>query len=320
MKAVRVHGFGGPEVMHLEEVAAATPGPDQVVVSIRAAGVNPVDTYIRAGTYARKPALPYTPGTDGAGQVKAVGAEVSRLAAGDRVYITGTLGGSYAEECLCEESTVFPLPARVSFAQGAAMGVPYGTAHRALFHRAQARPGESLLVHGASGGVGLAAVQLAAAFGMYIVGTAGSPNGLKLVRAEGAHNVLDHHEPGYLDRALALTDGRGFDVILEMLANVNLGKVLPILALNGRVVVIGSRGTVEINPRDTMTRDASILGMSLWNVSQPDLLSIHSALAAGLMNSTLRPVIAQEIPLAEAERAHRAVMESSTHGKIVLIP
>lgn len=320
MKAIRVNEFGGPENLRVQEVPDLRPGPGQVVVRIRAAGVNPVDTYMRAGVYPRKPALPYTPGTDGAGTVESIGESVKRFKVGDRVYTAGSLSGTYAEQSLCEEQSLFPLPANASFPQGAAMHVPYATAYRGLFHRAQAQPGETVLVHGASGGVGTAAVQLARARGLRIVGTVGSERGKTLALAEGAHEVLDHNSPGHFDQALALTGGRGFDVILEMLANVNLARDLSILAPKGRVVVIGNRGSIEINPRDAMARDGSILAMSLWNASPEDLFSIHSALVAGLENQTLRPVIGREIPLAEAARAHVAVMEPGAYGKIVLIP
>jgi NADPH:quinone reductase len=320
MKAIRVDEFGGPENLRFQEVPDLSPGPGQVVIRIHAAGVNPVDTYMRAGVYPRKPTLPYTPGTDGAGTVEAIGEGVKRVAIGQRVYTAGSLSGTYAEQALCDERSLFPLPAKSSFSQGAAMHVPYATAYRGLFHRAQARPGETLLVHGATGGVGVAAVQLARAAGLRVIGTAGSDRGKKLALAEGADDVLDHKAANHFEQALTLTGGRGFDVILEMLANVNLAKDLTILAPKGRVVVIGNRGTIEINPRDAMMRDGSILGMSLWNASPDDLFSIHSALVAGLENETLRPVIGQEIPLADAARAHVAVMEPGAHGKIVLIP
>jgi len=320
MKAIRVEEFGGPENLCLREVVDLKAGPGQVVVRIRAAGVNPVDAYMRAGTYPRKPALPYTPGTDGAGMVEAVGEGVERFKTGDRVYTAGSLTGTYAEQALCDQDSVFPLPANASFGQGAAMHVPYATAYRGLFHRAKARPGEVVLVHGASGGVGIAAVQLARAAGLRVIGTAGTDRGKKLVLAEGAQDVIDHKSASHFDQALALTGGRGFDVIIELLANVNLARDLTILAPKGRVVVIGNRGTIEINPRDAMMRDGSILAMSLWNATPDDLFSIHSALVAGLENQTLRPVIGQEIPLADAARAHAAVMEPGAYGKIVLIP
>ncbi|HVG18449.1 MAG TPA: alcohol dehydrogenase catalytic domain-containing protein, partial [Blastocatellia bacterium] len=163
MRAIRVHESGGPEVLKLEDVPDLKPGPGQVLVRVRAAGVNPVDTYIRAGTHAVKPALPYTPGMDAAGDVEAVGEGVTRVAIGDRVYVARTLTGAYAEQALCNESQVHPLPRHISYSQGAAVNVPYATAYRALFQRAKAVAGESVLVHGASGGVGIASVQLARA-------------------------------------------------------------------------------------------------------------------------------------------------------------
>ncbi len=320
MKAIRVHEFGGPEAMRLEETSDPKPGPNELIVRIQAAGVNPVDTYIRSGMYALKPQLPYTPGADAAGTVVGVGAGVRRFQPGDRVYTAGAISGTYAELALCGEPQVHPLPPKISFAQGAALGVPYGTAYRSLFQRARALPAEIVFVHGASGGVGIAAVQLARAAGMTVIGTAGTDKGRALVEREGAHHVLDHTASGYLDRLMSLTGGRGADVILEMLANVNLGKDLSVLALHGRVVVIGSRGPVEINPRDTMGRDADIRGMTLFNTSGADMASIHAALFAGLENNTLRPVIGQEMPLAEAARAHQQVMAPGAYGKIVLVP
>jgi NADPH:quinone reductase len=320
MKAIRVKEFGGPENLQLEEVPDPLAGPAQVVVKIEAAGVNPVEVYMRAGTYSRKPALPYTPGTDGAGKIISVGEGVKHLAPGMRVYTAGSLSGTYAQQALCEAWAVFPLPANASFAQGASMHVPYATAHRALFHRAQARPGETVLINGASGGTGIAAVQLARAAGLYVVGTASSERGLKLVAQEGAHETLNHKSPDHFEKALALTGSRGFDVIIEMLANVNLAKDLTVLGMGGRVVTVGNRGSIEINPRDSMGRDGSILGMTLWNATPKDIVSIHAALIAGLENETLHPVIRHEIPLSEASRAHEIIMESGAYGKIVLVP
>jgi len=320
MKAIRVKEFGAPEVLRLEEVPDPKPAAGQVVVRIKAAGVNPVDTYIRAGTYPRKPQLPYTPGADGAGVVESVGEGVTRLKPGDRVYVGGGFTGTYAQLALFDEWSAWPLPAHLSFAQGAGVSVPYGTAFRGLFQRAHGRGGETVLVHGASGGVGIAAVQLARAAGLHVVGTAGSERGRKLVADEGAHEVLDHTAPDHFEQALARTNGRGYDIILEMLANVNLGRDLPLLTVYGRVVVIGNRGTVEINPRDAMQRDGSILTLSMPNVSHEDRIAMYSEITAGLENKSLRPVIGQEFPLAEAPRAHEAVMKPGSYGKIVLIP
>ncbi|MEA2173975.1 MAG: NADPH:quinone reductase, partial [Blastocatellia bacterium] len=309
MKAIGVHEFGGPEVLRFEEAADPQVGPGQVLVRARAIGVNPVDVYIRGGGHAVKPPLPYTPGTDAAGTVESVGEDVESVAIGDRVYVAGSLSGTYAELVLCNETQVHPLPDAVSFEQGAAVNVPYATAYRALFLRAQAKSGEVVLVHGASGGVGVAATQLARAAGLTVVGTGGTEEGRKLVKEQGAQFVLDHHAADYLDQLRELTNGKGVDVILEMLANVNLGKDLDVLAPKGRVAVVGSRGPVEINPRALMGRDASILGLTLMNASPQELKDIHAALVAGLSNGTLRPVVGREIPLADAASAHEAIMK-----------
>ena len=319
MKAILVREFGSPDVMKLEDTPEPVPGPGQVTIRVHAAGVNPVDTYIRAGAYARKPNLPYTPGTDVGGVVKAVGANVTRVKVGDRVYGHAVVGG-YAEVALCEEWQAHPLPQRSSFQQGAAIGVPYATAWRALLMRAQARPGETVLVHGASGGVGTAAVQIARAFGMRVIGTAGSEEGLALVRSQGAHHVLNHREADYLQRLPPLTGGHGVGVVLEMLANVNLDHDLDLLAPQGRVVVIGNRGRVEIDPRKSMARDAAILGMTLFNATREHLEEIHAGIGAGLETGSLNPVIGKEFALADAAKAHVAVMESGALGKIVLVP
>lgn len=320
MKAIQVKEFGGPEVMKLEEVPDLIPGRHQVLVRLEAAGVNPVDVLIHTGTYVRKPALPYTPGMDGAGEVAALGMGVKNVKKDSRVYVESAMTGTYARFCLADPSNVHPLPSNVTFAQGAALGVPYATAHRALFGKARAQKGETVLVHGASGGVGIAAVQLALSAKLKVIGTAGTEQGLQLVKEQGAHNVLNHKNPTYLEELKAITEGRGVDIILEMAAHLNLGKDLTLLAPKGRVVVIGSRGPVEINPRDTMGRDAIIMGMTLFNVSAKEKAEIHAELVKGLKNKTLRPVIGKEFPLAEASDAHRLITQPGAFGKIVLIP
>lgn len=250
MKAIRVNDFGPPEVMVVEELSDLVPGAGQVVVSVKAAGVNPVDSYIRSGLYRPELQLPYTPGLDAAGLIVAVGEGVKHRRVGQRVYVAWSLSGTYAEQVLCNEFQTHPLPESISFSQGAAIGVPYGAAYRALFQRAAAQAGETVLVHGASGGVGLAALQLARNAGMRVIGTAGSEEGRGLVLAQGAHHVLNHHEAGYMEQLSQLTCGRGVDVVLEMLANVNLDRDLLAVATGGRVVIIGSRGRVEIDPRN----------------------------------------------------------------------
>jgi len=320
VKAIRVSEYGGPSVLKLEEVPAPQAGPNQVLVRNHAVGVNPVDTYLRSNTDNRGPKLPYTPGADAAGVVEAVGPGVAAVKAGDRVYVGGTASGAYAELCLCDQSQVHSLPANASYAQGAAMNVPFATAYHALFNRAHAEAGETVLVHGASGGVGIAAVQLARARGLTVIGTASTERGRRMVLEQGAHHVLDHGAAGYLDECVRLTGGQGPAIIVEMLANANLQKDLGAIAMRGRIVVIGNRGMVEINARIAMNKDAAILGMALNHASPSQLTGIHAALVEGLRNGSLRPVIAQELPLAQAARSHEAVMEPGHHGKVVLVP
>jgi len=320
MKAIRVREFGAPAVLKIENVPDPTPGPGQVVIAIKAAGVNPVDTYIRAGTYARKPPLPYTPGSDAGGVVESVGPDVTRFKPGDRVYISGTLTGSYAEKALSDASRVHPLPERTSFTQAAGIYVPYATAYQSLIHIAKGTAAETVLVHGASGGVGSASVQIARARGMTVIGTAGSERGRTLVKEQGAHHVLDHHAADFTDHVARITNGKGPDVILEMLANVNLAKDLQMIGARGRIVVIGNRGTIEINPRDAMAKDASVHGMLLFNATEEDLRRIHAALYAGFENGSLHPVVGTEFKLEDAPKAHETCMQAGAFGKIVLIP
>jgi NADPH2:quinone reductase len=319
MKAIRVHEFGGPEVLKLEEVPTPKPSAGQVLVRIHAAGVNPYETYMRAGTYPLKPTLPYTPGSDGAGVVEAVGEGVKKVRANDHVYTGRTVSGSYAEYALALEEEVHSLPAKVDFKQGAGVWVPYGTAYHALFHQAKAHASETVLVHGASGGVGIAAVQIGRAQGLRVLGTAGTPRGLEIAKREGAHAVFDHRKAGYLDEILQATGNHGVDIILEMLANVNLSHDTKLLANNGRIIVIGSRGEVTINPSELMGRRASIRGFTLWGITPTEEADIHVGIFAGLENGTLRPVVGKELPLAEASRAHKEILEPASAGKIVLI-
>lgn len=323
MKAIRVHRFGGPEVLQFEDAPRPDPDPDQVLVRVKAVGVNPVDVSIRNGAY-KNVTPPYIPGSDAAGLVEATGDGVAHVKAGDRVFITGTTSpsftGAYAEFALCRAAQVHPLPAPLTFAQGAAIYVPYGTAYRSLIQRARAQAGETVFVHGASGGVGIASVQIGRALGLRVIGTASTDAGRELVLKEGAHHVLDHKAPDYLQKLTALTDGRGPEIILEMASHHNLGKDLGVVAKYGRIVVIGCRGPVEINPRDAMLRDAAILGMHLGNPTETEAAAIWAGLAAGFTNGTLRPVIGKELPLKDAAQAQKTVMEQTAYGKIVLIP
>ncbi|MGB7202851.1 MAG: NADPH:quinone reductase [Pyrinomonadaceae bacterium] len=320
MKAIVVHEFGPPEVMKLEVVDTPQPTDSQVLVKIHAAGVNPVDTYLRTGIHAHAPKLPYTPGKDGAGVVEAVGEEVTKFTNGDRVYTANSVSGTYAEYALCNEVDLGRLPDNVSFEEGAGVWTPYATAFRALFQKAGAESGETVLIHGASGGVGIAAVQWAKNAGLKVIGTASSDEGKQLIREQGADAVFDHSNQDHLGEIREFTRGKGVDVIIEMLASVNLERDFEALAMFGRIVVVGSRGSLEFTPRQAMTKDATIFGMSLFNSPQSVRDEIHASIFAGLSDGSLRPVISRVFSLTDAPSAHQVVIENKALGKIILVP
>lgn len=319
MKIIEVKEFGDPDVMELVERPAPLPAAGQVVVKVEAVGVNPVETYIRAGTYPRLPDLPYTPGGNVSGTIYSCGPEVMQWQQGDRVYSAATISGGYGEMALCGADQIFRLPENISFAQGAALGVPAATAWRALFIRGRGRQGERLLIHGASGSVGQAAVQLAKDAGMLVFGTAGSEKGCSLVQKLGA-KAVNHNEQGYEDVLLRATSGAGFNLILEMLANKNLETDLHLLAPQGRVIIIGSRGRIEIDPRLTMGKETEIRGLAVFNATHEEVVKTHSALLSAMERGILVPTVSQEMPLEDAPLAHRRVMDDGKCGKIVLIP
>ena len=318
MRAIRVCRFGGPEVLQLHtDVPVPVPKGNQVVVQVKAAGVNPVDTYIRSGTYARKPTLPYTPGGDGSGVIHSVGENVTRLQKGDHVWFGMSLSGSYAEYCLCEEARVGKLPDDASFEQGAMLAVPYCTAYRALVQKAGVRAGETIMVHGATGGVGTAAVQICKLLGANVVATAGSAFGERLLKDLGVQKVFNHRSETYVDAIKSETSGQ-IDIILEMLANVNLEKDLEMIGQNGRIVVIGSRGSIMVNPRLTMGKESSVIGCSLFSSTAGESLAQMKFIEANILNG-LNPVLAKMFQLEDAGEAHREIIENSgTKGQIVL--
>ncbi len=318
MKAIIVKEFGAPEVLRFEETADLEPNENQVLVKVEAAGVNPVDTYIRSGTHAQKPFLPYTPGKDAAGTVEKTGANISEFKKGDRVLTTGSVTGTYAEFCLCEENQLIKLPENISFEQGAGVFVPYATSYRALFQKAGGKSGETVLVHGASGGVGIAAIQWAKNAGLKVIGTASSEDGQKLAKEQGADFVFDHSKENYFDEIKDATGGKGVDVILEMLANENLAKDFEILKMFGRISIIGNRGSLDFNPRLIMGKDASVFGMSLFNAPEDAMREIYNEIYKGLSEGFLNPIVGKIFDLKDAEKAHHAVIEEKAFGKIVL--
>jgi NADPH2:quinone reductase len=324
MKAIRAHAFGGPEVLRLETVSDPVAGPGEVVIDVRAAGVNPADTYMRNGTYAIVPELPYIPGGDAGGVVSAIGEGVTDYSVGDPAVVgmalSFNLTGCYAEKVKRKTSEVLPLPPGVSFAQAAAFGVSYPTAHYALFGRGGAVAGETVFIHGASGSVGTSAIQLAKRAGLKVIGSGGTPEGLDLILKEGAAHAVDHTKAGYLEEVKRLTGGKGPELILEMLANVNLAADMELAAKFGRIIVIGNRGEIAINPRVAMMKELDIRGLALWNLAPALVKPMMEDILAGVAEGVLNPVIGKQMPLAEAAAAHVAVLQPGAHGKIVLVP
>jgi NADPH2:quinone reductase len=257
MQAILAREFGGPEVLKLEDLPDPVAGPGQIRVRLHAIGVNPYETYMRAGVYAIKPDLPYTPGADAAGVIDQVGSGVAEWKTGQRVYISGTVQGkaqgAYAQYAVCLPEQLHRLPDRISFAQGAAY-------------------------------------------------------------------AFNHKHASYLDEITKATDGRGPDVILEMLANVNLDHDLTVVAPSGRIVVIGNRGRVEIDARKIMMKDVQVFGFALWGIPPEEIKRAHIAIIAGLESGALNPVVGTEMPLSDAGKAHAQVMEPGARGKIVLVP
>lgn len=319
MKAVFVESFGGPEVLQVREVPDLVPAHDQVLVRLHATGINPVDTYIRSGAYGRLPELPYTPGFDGAGVIQACGSSVRGLTRGLRVYVSGSLTGTYAEACLCLPTQIHTLPRQATFESGACMGIPYATASYALLHRVKARRSQAILIHGATGGVGIAALQLAKRAGLRVLCTYGTEAGRLLLVQQGADGVFDHNESGYETQILAATNGLGVSVIIEMLANVNLGRDLPLLTAGGIVCVVGSRGAVQIQPRELMSRDAEIRGILLTNASQGVLAQIHGDFFSGLGDGSIKPVIRKTFSLDQAADAHELQVLRGAAGKLLVL-
>ena len=322
MRHIQASRFGDTSALRVAESNPPEPAAGQVRLRVHAAGVNPADTYILGGSYAfYRPSIPYTPGFDAAGTVDAAGDGVTGLRVGDLVF-AAPLGlrhsGSYAEFMTCDAAGVHPLPAHLSFGQGASVGIPYLTAYRALFQRGGLSTGETVLIHGASGGVGVPCVQLAAGSGATVIGTAGSEAGRLLVATQGAHHVLDHTKPGYLDEIAGLTDGHGVQLIIEMAADQNLESDFAVLAKYGRIVVVGSRAPISFTPRLTMIAEADIRGTALWNMSDADVSQATKAVARHLARGSAAPVVARSFPLERAADAMDAVRSSRARGKLIL--
>lgn len=323
MKTIQIHEFGGPEVLKVVDIAEPIPEKNEVKVTVHAVGLNPSESYTITGNYAYNvPDLPYVPGYDGAGIVEEVGPGVEKVKVGDRVYLSGFNAkrntGTYAEKVVIDAKNVYPLPDKASFSEGAALGIPAFTAYRALMQKARVRAGEKVLIHGASGAVGSLAVQIAKSVGAIVIGTSSTDKGRKSIIELGADYAIPHVTDENKDKIMELTDQKGPDIIIEFLADVNLETDSKIIADYGRIVIVGSRGTIEFTPRNLMTNDATITGMAFTYPESQDMIEMHHGVTALVQSGFLKPVVGRKFPLERAKEAHEHLMGSSGDGRTIL--
>ena len=323
MNAIQVHKFGGPEVLEYStNVPRPKPGPDDVLVRMKAIGVNPVDVLIRTGSFGPQQ-FPYIPGADFAGIVEEVGSNVTDLKVGQRVYGSDLTAPdrmkAYAQFIAIKHNHVHPLHDNLSFSQGASIPIPYFTAYRALYHLAEAKPGETVFIHGASGGVGIAAVQIASGLGLTVIGTASTPEGQELARKSGAHYIFNHYEEGYLEKVKKAAGERGIDLIIESIADKNLKKDISLVRNKGRIIVVGGVTDIAINPLDVFAHEVVMKGVMIYNITNEELFETREALYAGAKARWLNPYIWKEFPLEKAADAHVLLKSGSgARGKIIL--
>jgi NADPH2:quinone reductase len=270
--------------------------------------------------------MPASLGFDAAGEIDAVGHGVDSAVIGTRVYTCTALPGAYAEYAIVDIDRTYPLPDNISYDQGAAIGIPYATAYSALHQHASTGAKSTVFVHGGSGGVGIPTIELAKVAGARVAASCGTDAGEEILRAHGADIIVRHDKDGYLETlsslvaAPGLAGQTGIDTIVEMAAHINLGNDLTLLNNRGTVVVVGSRGPVQINARDVMRRDARIQGMLLFNLTSDERQEIHAKLYPLLLDGTLSPRVAARYTLEQVRDAHVHVLQSGIGGKIVLNP
>ncbi len=324
MKAIRVTRFGLDHPMVLEDVEEPKPGRGEILVRVAAAGVNPLEVAIRSGKHPRSRAmrLPYTCGTDVAGEVEAVGEGVDAFSPGDRVWGRAP-AGAYAERGLVPADAAGRLPDSMSFAQGAALPIPLLTAWNALILKGEATPGDCVLVQGGAGGVGYLSIQLAREVGCRVFATVSSKEKADFCLAAGAEAAINYREENVPERVMALTAGRGVDVVVETAGCENLPADLTLNALNGRIVIVGTgtgKGPEATIPLPAaMGRDARILALSSGNLG-PLVPGIIRRLAPLLDRGAINPHVGREFPLAEANDAHALLLSGKFLGKLNLAP
>ncbi len=323
MKAVLCHAYGAPEDLVFAEVPRPPLGPSQVRLRVRACGVNFPDLLLIQGLYQFKPPFPFSPGLEVAGDIIELGAGVSRFAIGQRVIATMTYGG-FAEEAVAPAASLLPMPAEMTYEQGAVFPLVYGTAHLALWHRAELRAGESLLVLGAAGGVGLAAVELGALMGARVIAAASSDDKLALARSYGAAETINYSEDNLREGLKSLTGGAGVDVVFDPVGGELFDQAARRIAWEGRYLVIGfASGAIPSLPANiALLKNASLVGTFWGAYFQRDPATLQASFARLIHwfeAGELRPRIHQRYPLAEAGAALRALLERRVMGKLVLL-
>jgi NADPH:quinone reductase len=323
MRAVICKEYGPPESLVIADLEALTPGPGQVVVAVKACGVNFPDTLIIEGKYQFKPALPFSPGGEVAGIVQAIGEGVARVALGDRV-IAFTGWGGFAEEVLVEAKALIPIPERMDFATASAFVMVYGTSHYALKDRAKLQPGETLLVLGAAGGVGLAAVELGKVMGARVIAAASSDEKLAICREHGADECINYSREDLKERIKTLTAGKGVDVIYDPIGGNYSEAALRGIAWEGRYLVIGfAAGDIPRIPLNlTLLKGCSIVGV-FWGTftsRNPQRHQEHlRELMAWYLEGKIRPHISATYPLEQAANALNDMLTRKITGKAVLL-
>jgi NADPH2:quinone reductase len=323
VKAILCREWGSPDALRLDEVARPQLRPNEARIRVRACGVNFADTLMIAGKYQVRPEFPFTPGLEAAGQVVEVGAEVRHLEPGQRVLAVLRFGGGYAEEIVINADAVVPIPVRMDFVTAAAFPVAYGTAHFALTHRGHLAPGETLLVLGAAGGVGLGAVEIGKALGARVIAAAGGPEKLAVAREHGADELIDYRSESIRDRVRELTGGLGADVVFDPVGGDAFDQALRAVNWEARMLVIGfAAGRIQAVPANLiLVKNISVIGV-VWGAQaarDPVLVSRNLAeLLRWWEAGGLKPVVARTFPLAEAGAAMHALLSRRYAGKIVL--
>ena len=324
MRALKCNAYGSPDALVVEEVASPKPGPKQVLIDVKAAGVNFPDALMVQGKYQVKPELPFTPGGELAGIVREVGKEVTHIKPGEAV-VALSFHGAFAEEAIAEADRVVALPAGVDLEIAACFLLAYGTSYHALKDRAELRAGETLLVLGAAGGVGLAAVELGKLMGARVNAAASSDEKLAICRAHGADETIDYAREDLKERAKELTRGGGVDVVYDPVGGAYSEGALRSTAWKGRLLVIGfAAGEIpKIALNLALLKGCSIVGV-FWGEfarREPALNAANiSQLLAWLESGALKPLISARYPLARGGEALQSVLARKVTGKVVILP